>query len=73
MQKQESFLENQTHKILCGVETQLHNPIHARKPDLVFIHKINLVIHWILPFSQPTEKKIKECKTLDTYQDFDRE
>ena len=39
MLKQESFLENETHKILWVSEIQTDNSIPARKPDLVQINK----------------------------------
>ena len=37
MLKLESFVENETHKILRDFKIQTGHPIPARRPDLVFL------------------------------------
>ena len=61
--KQESFLENETHKFLFGFEKQIDYQILARRPDLVY-KKENLPWSEIFRFGRP-QWKIKENEKSD--------
>ena len=39
MHKTESNVDNETHRILWDLETQMDNQIQVRKPDLLLIFK----------------------------------
>ena len=58
MQKPESILENETHKILKDSEIQTDPLILARRPDLVLINKKKEreLIKCLLTFQQTTEQ-----------------
>ena len=58
MQKTESFLENETHKILWDFEIQTDFLIPARIPDLVIINKTQ-IIYGIVDFAFPANHKVK--------------
>ena len=71
--KPESFLEDETHKILNDFEIQIYHLILARIPDLIIINKNKKKkkerpSRWE-DFAVPADhkEKIKENKTRDKY------
>ena len=72
--KQESALENETHKILWDFETQTDHLTPARRPDLVIVNKKKRTCRMIdcaVPVDQRV--KIKENEKKDKYVDLARE
>ena len=75
MYKPESFLENETHKILWDFETETDNPIWRRRPDNVLIiwKKSHLVDFAVLVNHRVENKrKQKSDKYLDIAREFKR-
>ena len=73
MQKPESTLVNETHKILGGVEIQTNHQISARRPNFVLINKeeITCQVDFVFPVSHKV--KIKETDKINRYGDLARE
>ena len=74
MHKPESFLENETHKIIWDFEVQTDHLIPARRPDLVLIDKKRKTCH-LVDFAVPADHrvKMKEREKIDKYLDLARE
>ena len=68
MQKPESTLENETHKILLDFELQADHPFLARRPDLILIYKkkrtCDLINFAILVDFWVKRKEIEKIKYL---------
>ena len=64
MNKPESMLENETHKVLEGFERETDQLILPRRLDLVLINekKKELVFSWILLFRPTIEWKWNKAK-----------
>ena len=73
MLKQESFLENETHKILWDFGIQIDRFVPARRPDLVIIDKKENQLYSEFAVMVDHRVKIKENKKRDTYFDLDQE
>ena len=70
----ESVLDNETHKILWGLEIQTDHLILARRPDLETINtkkRICRIVNFVITADQ--RMKIKENKRIDKYLDLTRE
>ena len=72
-QKQESVLENETHKILWDFVIRTDHPISVRRPDLVFKKKKKRTC-LLVDFAPANPRaKMKEIEKFDKYFDFARE
>ena len=58
MNKPESVLENETHKILWDFEITTDHPIPARTPDLVLINKKKKTCQ-LVDFAVPADHRVK--------------
>ena len=61
MQKPESVLENEMHKILLDCEVQTDHPIPMRKPNLVLINKRKRKLYVTIQLSVNTVLMSKNC------------
>ena len=66
MQKPESVLENETHKILWDFEVQTDHLIPARRPNLVLIDKKRKACH-LVDSAVPADHRVK-MKESEKYQ-----
>ena len=74
MHKLESFLDNETYKVLRDFEIQTNYLISARRPDIVKVRtKVNITCRKVdFPVSAEHRGKIKESQKRDKYQDLAR-
>ena len=74
MQKPESVLENEAHKLLWDFEIQSDYLISARRPNLIIINEKERTCVFV-KFAVPADHrvKLKESEMKDKYLDFARE
>ena len=74
MHNPESFLENETHKLLKDFEIQTNRLILARRPELIIINKKERTCR-IVDFAVQADHgvKFKESEKKDKYLDLARE